>query len=164
MWKTGHAFIKQKLKESGALLAGEMSGHIFFKERWYGFDDGLYAAARLLEILSRESDPSARLEALPNSLSTPELNIPMREGEPHQLIERLQRYRGFTGAREVVTLDGVRVEYPNGFGLARASNTTPVLVLRFEADNDAALERIRDDFAHALATVWPEIDLRPLRG
>ncbi|GAB6050202.1 phosphomannomutase/phosphoglucomutase [Hydrogenophilus islandicus] len=164
MWKTGHAFIKQKLKESGALLAGEMSGHIFFKERWYGFDDGLYAAARLLEILSRDTDPSARLEALPNSLSTPELNIPMREGEPHQLIERLQRYRDFTGAREVVTLDGVRVEYPDGFGLARASNTTPVLVLRFEADNDAALQRIRDDFAHALATVWPEIDLRPLRG
>ncbi|WP_217126472.1 phosphomannomutase/phosphoglucomutase [Hydrogenophilus thiooxidans] len=162
MWKTGHAFIKQKLKTSGALLAGEMSGHLFFKERWYGFDDGLYAAARLLEILSRADNPSALLENLPDSLATPELNIKMGEGEPHQLVEKLQHYTGFTGATEIITLDGVRVEYPDGFGLARASNTTPVLVLRFEAENEAALARIQRDFAQALAAVWPGIDLTQL--
>ncbi|HCO76900.1 MAG TPA: phosphomannomutase/phosphoglucomutase [Rhodocyclaceae bacterium] len=162
MWKTGHAFIKQKLKASGALLAGEMSGHIFFKERWYGFDDGLYAAARLLEILSRHPNPSEVLEALPDSVATPELNIKMGEGEPHQLVEKLQNYTGFTDATEIITLDGVRVEYPDGFGLARASNTTPVLVLRFEADNETTLARIKNDFAHALANVWPGIDLAAL--
>ncbi len=155
MWNTGHALIKAKLKETGAPLAGEMSGHVFFKERWYGFDDGLYAGARLLEILSRWQDANWPLKHLPNALSTPELNIRMKEGEPHALISRLQREGRFPSARELITLDGVRAEYPDGFGLARASNTTPVIVLRFEADSPAALERIQDEFKAALATIWP---------
>jgi len=154
MWKTGHSLIKKKMKETGALLAGEMSGHVFFKERWYGFDDGLYAGARLLEILSRVEDPSALLNALPNAVSTPELNIKLSaEGENHALIERLQQSARFDGAEEVITLDGLRVEYQDGFGLARASNTTPVIVLRFEADNADALERIKADFRQVLAAV-----------
>jgi hypothetical protein len=135
MWKTGHALVKAKLKETGAPLAGEMSGHVFFKERWYGFDDGLYAGARLLEILSRADDANAILKALPDSSSTPELNIGMQEGEPFALIDELQRHAHFEGAREIITIDGLRVEYADGFGLARPSNTTPVVVLRFEADN-----------------------------
>ncbi len=162
MWKTGHALIKAKLKESQAALAGEMSGHMFFKERWYGFDDGLYAGARLLEILSRSTNPSAVLEALPTSIATPEINLKMREGEPFALVERLQAYRGFSNAQEIITIDGVRVEYPDGFGLARASNTTPVLVLRFEADTPEALQRIRADFRQALPAVWPAIDAAEL--
>ena len=164
MAKTGHAFIKKTLKESGALLAGEMSGHLFFKERWYGFDDGLYAAARLLEIVTQVADPTALLESLPNSLATPEINLKMHEGEPHALIEKLQRELPFPGAQEVITIDGVRVEYADGFGLARASNTTPVLVLRFEADHQKALTRIVHDFATALTQVWPPIDLTPLQA
>jgi phosphomannomutase/phosphoglucomutase len=148
--RTGHSFIKARMKETGALLAGEMSGHLFFRERWYGFDDGLYAGARLLEILSRHADPGAVLDALPDAVSTPELNVPLREGENHELVARLQAGARFTGAREVITIDGVRVEYPDGFGLARASNTTPVLVLRFEADDADALARIRDDFRRAV--------------
>ncbi len=155
MWNTGHAFIKAKLKETGAPLAGEMSGHVFFKERWYGFDDGLYAGARLLEIVSRWKDASWPLKHLPNAISTPELNIKMQEGEPHALIARLQKEGRFPGARELITIDGVRAEYPDGFGLARASNTTPVVVLRFEADNQAALERIQDAFKAALEASWP---------
>ncbi len=154
MCRTGHSFIKAKIKETGALMAGEMSGHVFFKERWYGFDDGLYAGARLLEILSRVEDPSALLNALPNAVSTPELNIKLSaEGENHALIERLQQSARFDGAEEVITLDGLRVEYQDGFGLARASNTTPVIVLRFEADNADALERIKADFRQVLAAV-----------
>lgn len=152
MCRTGHSFIKAKIKETGALLAGEMSGHVFFKERWYGFDDGLYAGARLLEVLSRVEDPSELLNALPNSVSTPELNLKMKEGENHALIEKLQETAKFDDADEVITIDGLRVEYKDGFGLARASNTTPVIVLRFEADNDAALERIKADFRRVLAT------------
>ncbi len=155
MWNTGHALIKAKLKETGAPLAGEMSGHVFFKERWYGFDDGLYAGARLLEIVSRWQDANWPLKQLPNALATPELNIQMKEGEPHALIARLQETGTFPTARELITLDGVRAEYPDGFGLARASNTTPVIVLRFEADNPAALERIQAEFQTALATIWP---------
>ncbi len=153
LWKTGHSFIKQKLKESGAPLAGEMSGHIFFKERWYGFDDGMYAGARLLEILSRSDDPSAVLEALPDSLSTPELQWPLCEGENYTLMERLQETARFEGARDIITIDGLRVEYEDGFGLARPSNTTPIIVLRFEADNAAALKRIQEDFRRALTAV-----------
>ncbi|TIC86936.1 phosphomannomutase/phosphoglucomutase [Crenobacter intestini] len=154
MCRTGHSFIKAKIKETGALMAGEMSGHVFFKERWYGFDDGLYAGARLLEILSRVEDPSALLNALPNAVSTPELNIKLSaEGENHALIERLQQSARFDGAEEVITLDGLRVEYQDGFGLARASNTTPVIVLRFEADNADALERIKANFRQVLAAV-----------
>src|SRR6185369_15505848 len=132
MWKTGHSLIKAKLRETGAPIAGEMSGHIFFAERWYGFDDATYTAARLLEILSRSADPSAVLDALPTSFSTPELNVPCAEGEHHEVIARLREVAKFPGAREVVTIDGLRAEYEDGFGLVRASNTTPVLVLRFE--------------------------------
>ena len=159
MWNTGHALVKAKLKETGAPLAGEMSGHTFFKERWYGFDDGLYTGARLLEILSRSADANAPLKALPNSPSTPELNIKMAEGEPFTLIDKLKAEGKFTGADEIITIDGVRVEYADGFGLARPSNTTPVVVLRFEADNATALERIQADFRQALQSVWPGINL-----
>ena len=146
MWKTGHSLIKARMKELKAPLAGEMSGHIFFGERWYGFDDAQYAGARLLEILSREADPSAVLEGLPDATSTPELQIPLKEGEPHALIAKLQQSAQFPGAADVIKLDGLRVEYADGFGLARASNTTPVIVLRFEADNAAALARIQQAF------------------
>ncbi|MDC7698310.1 phosphomannomutase/phosphoglucomutase [Vogesella indigofera] len=150
--RTGHSFMKAALKANpDAGLAGEMSGHVFFKERWYGFDDGLYAGARLLEILSKVADPSALLNALPNALSTPELNLKTAEGENHALIARLQQTAQFDGAEDIITIDGLRVEYADGFGLMRASNTTPVIVLRFEADNQAALERIQDDFRRVLA-------------
>ncbi|MFV5215313.1 phosphomannomutase/phosphoglucomutase [Azonexus caeni] len=159
MWNTGHALVKAKLKETGAPLAGEMSGHTFFKERWYGFDDGLYTGARLLEILSRAADANAPLKTLPNSPSTPELNIKMAEGEPFALIDKLKAAGRFDGASEVITIDGVRVEYPDGFGLARPSNTTPVVVLRFEADDTAALARIQAAFRQALSAVWPGIAL-----
>jgi len=159
MWNTGHALVKAKLKETGAPLAGEMSGHTFFKERWYGFDDGLYTGARLLEILSRSADVNAPLKALPNSPSTPELNIKMAEGEPFTLIDKLKAAGKFEGATEIITIDGVRVEFADGFGLARPSNTTPVVVLRFEADNAAALERIQAGFRAAITAVWPGIQL-----
>ena len=159
MWNTGHALVKKKLKETGAPLAGEMSGHTFFKERWYGFDDGLYSGARLLEILSRAVDGNSLLKNLPNSPSTPELNIKMAEGEPFAIIDKLKTDGKFTGAIEKITIDGLRVEYADGFGLARPSNTTPVVVLRFEADNSTALERIQRDFRQALTAVWPGIQL-----
>ncbi|MBC7781454.1 MAG: phosphomannomutase/phosphoglucomutase [Proteobacteria bacterium] len=159
MSKTGHSFIKARMKETGALLAGEMSGHVFFKERWYGFDDGLYAGARLLEILSRGDDPSAALDALPDAVSTPELNIALAEGENHTLIAGMQKTAKFEGAREVITIDGLRVEYADGFGLARASNTTPVIVLRFEADDAAAIERIQRDFRRVLSEAKAGIEL-----
>ena len=155
LWKTGHSLIKAKLKETGAPLAGEMSGHTFFKERWYGFDDALYAGARLLEILSREKDLNAVLKSLPNAPSTPELHWKLAEGEPHALVARLQAASPFPGAARVITIDGVRAEYADGFGLARASNTTPVVVLRFEADDDAALERIKGEFRRALQPLKP---------
>ncbi|MBB5403538.1 phosphomannomutase/phosphoglucomutase [Paraburkholderia sp. BR13439] len=150
MWKTGHSLVKAKLRETGAPLAGEMSGHVFFKDRWYGFDDGLYTGARLLEILTRVADPSKLLNSLPNSHSTPELQLKLEEGENFELIARLQQNAKFTGADNVVKIDGLRVEYPDGFGLARSSNTTPVVVMRFEADNDAALKRIQDDFRRVI--------------
>jgi phosphomannomutase/phosphoglucomutase len=159
MWRTGHSLIKAKLKESGAPLAGEMSGHIFFNDRWPGFDDGMYAGARLLELLSREADPSAVLNALPDAVSTPELHLQTAEGENFALVERLQREASFAGAREVITIDGARVEYADGFGLVRPSNTTPVLVLRFEADDAAALARIQADFRRALLAVKPDAKL-----
>jgi phosphomannomutase/phosphoglucomutase len=168
MWRTGHSLIKARLRESGAAFAGEMSGHLFFNDRWYGFDDGLYAGARLLEILSRESDPSATLEALPDSSSTPELHLQTAEGENARLVERLRalaqpapgaQRTAFAGAREFITIDGVRVEYDDGFGLARPSNTTPVVVLRFEADNAPALARIQAEFRQAIALVAPGMPL-----
>jgi phosphomannomutase/phosphoglucomutase len=159
MWNTGHALIKAKLKETDAPLAGEMSGHMFFKERWYGFDDGLYAGARLLEILSKHADGGKVLESLPNTVCTPELNIEMSEGEPFELVRRLRENATFGEASEIITMDGVRVEYADGFGLARPSNTTPVVVLRFEADDDTALERIRQTFRQAIDGVWPGLQL-----
>ena len=163
IWKTGHSLIKAKLKETGAPLAGEMSGHTFFKERWYGFDDALYAGARLLEILARQGDANAVLKSLPNLPSTPELHWKLAEGEPHATIAKLQAQlqaaRPFPGAERVLTIDGVRVEYADGFGLARASNTTPVVVLRFEADDAASLERIKGEFRRALQPLKPDAPL-----
>jgi phosphomannomutase/phosphoglucomutase len=155
IWKTGHSFVKAKLKETGAPLAGEMSGHTFFKERWYGFDDALYVGARLLEIVSREKDPGALLNSLPDSPSTPELNWKLSEGEPHALIEKLQASAPFPNAERILAIDGVRAEYADGFGLARASNTTPVIVLRFEADTSQALARIQAEFREALQKLKP---------
>jgi len=159
LWKTGHSLIKAKLAETGAPLAGEMSGHTFFKERWYGFDDALYAGARLLEILSRAADGNTVLKALPNAPSTPELNWKLAEGEPHALVARLQAAQPFAGAQSVLAIDGVRVEYADGFGLARASNTTPVIVLRFEGDTQAALERIQGVFRAVLQPLKPDAPL-----
>ena len=159
MWQTGHSLIKAKLAETGAPLAGEMSGHVFFKERWFGFDDGLYTGCRLLEILSRSANPSAVLEALPQGVSTPELKLEMAEGEPHALIKRLQTEGAFDGATEVLKIDGLRADYPDGFGLARASNTTPVVVLRFEGDTPEALARIQDAFRKQLLTLAPNVSL-----
>jgi len=157
LWKTGHSLIKAKLKETGAPLAGEMSGHVFFKDRWYGFDDGMYAGARMLELLSRVENATKLLESLPDSISTPEINVALeREGENHKLIAGLQKTAKFEGSTGVNTIDGLRVEYPDGFGLMRASNTTPVIVLRFEADNDAALARIQREFKKVLLSAKPD--------
>jgi phosphomannomutase/phosphoglucomutase len=156
MWKTGHSFIKGKLKETGALLAGEMSGHIFFKERWYGFDDGLYAGARLLELLSRQADSSSTLNSIPDAINTPELQIRLEEGENYRLIAQLQKTARFSNSERVITVDGLRVEYKDGFGLARSSNTTPVVVLRFEADNKIVLKRIQDDFRKVILQAKPD--------
>ena len=159
MWNTGHALVKAKLKETNAPLAGEMSGHMFFKERWYGFDDGLYAGVRLLEIVSRHPDANAILKALPNAVSTPELNIAMQEGEPFELVKRLREQARFSNPASIITLDGIRVEYAEGFGLARPSNTTPVVVLRFEANTGETLEQIQSDFRNAINAVWPNLAL-----
>ncbi|MFM1977935.1 MAG: hypothetical protein RLZZ151_450 [Pseudomonadota bacterium] len=170
MWKTGHSLVKAKIKETSADLAGEMSGHIFFNDlidgknpaqgrRWYGFDDGLYSGARLLEILSAVANPSATLNALPESVSTPEQHIQMQEGEPHALIAALQKSAKFEGATDVITIDGLRVEYADGFGLMRPSNTTPVIVLRFEADNEAALKRIQNTFREIILAAAPQVKL-----
>jgi phosphomannomutase/phosphoglucomutase len=159
LWKTGHSLVKARMKETGAALAGEMSGHVFFKERWYGFDDGLYAGARLLEYLSKQADIDAVLHGLPDSVNTPELHIKMNEGEPHRLIAQLKETARFEGAKEVITLDGLRVEYADGFGLMRPSNTTPVVVLRFEADNEAALKRIQHDFRKVILAAAPAAQL-----
>ncbi|SFI07345.1 phosphomannomutase [Pseudomonas guineae] len=159
MWKTGHSLIKKKMKETGALLAGEMSGHIFFKERWFGFDDGIYAAARLLEILSQDRrDADHVFSAFPNDVSTPEINIEVTEQSKFSIIERLQR-DGVWGEGNITTLDGIRVDYPKGWGLVRASNTTPVLVLRFEAETEQELERIKEVFRAQLYSAVPDLDL-----
>ncbi len=156
MFKTGHSLIKAKMKEIAAPLGGEMSGHIFFQERWFGFDDGTYAACRLLEILSRSPDASAVLNALPTSFSTPELNVACAEGEPHQLVEQLVARASFAAPAQVNTIDGVRVDWPDGFGLIRASNTTPVLVLRFEGHTPEALHRIEGEMLALLRSVKPD--------
>ena len=156
MWKTGHSLVKAKLRETGAPIAGEMSGHIFFAERWYGFDDATYTAARLLEILSRSRDAGAVLNALPTSFSTPELNVPCVEGEPKAVVQQLLATATFPGATEIVTIDGLRADYADGFGLIRSSNTTPVLVMRFEGHTQDALRRIEADFMAALRKVKPD--------
>ena len=158
MWKTGHSLVKAKLRETGAPLGGEMSGHIFFSDRWYGFDDGLYSGARLLELLTREADPSALLNALPQSESTPELHLELAEGENVALIDKL-RDDPFPGNERIITIDGLRVEYADGFGLARSSNTTPVVVMRFEAETPAALARIQAEFKRAIVTARPDAEL-----
>ena len=159
MWRTGHSLIKAKLRETGAPFAGEMSGHLFFNDRWYGFDDGLYGGARLLEILSRHANPSDLLNDLPDAICTPELHLKTAESENFKLVEELRARAHFEGAQQVITIDGVRVEYPDGFGLARPSNTTPVVVLRFEADNEQALARIQADFRRAILEVQPAAHL-----
>lgn len=158
MYKTGHSLIKARMKETNSPLGGEMSGHIFFKERWYGFDDGTYAGCRLLEILSRSADPSAVLNALPTSHSTPELNVACAEGEPHRLTAELQALakETFTAPAEASTIDGLRVDWPDGFGLIRASNTTPVLSLRFEGQTPEALARIEAAMLALLKRVKPD--------
>ena len=160
IWKTGHSLIKKKMKQENAILAGEMSGHTFFNDRWYGFDDGVYAGARLLEILSHEELPIQEvLNNIPKSFSTPEINISVAEGEQHQIINTLQNTAVFPDSLEITTIDGLRVEYADGFGLIRASNTTPVLVLRFEAETVMALEKIQNDFRNILEK---SIDLKNL--
>jgi phosphomannomutase/phosphoglucomutase len=159
MWKTGHSLVKAKMRETGAPIGGEMSGHIFFKDRWYGFDDGLYAGARMLELLSRLADPSAELNALPQSSSTPELHLHLKEGENFALIARMQEQARFPGADEIVTIDGLRVEYPDGFGLARSSNTTPVVVMRFEGESAEALARIQNEFKREILALKPDAEL-----
>lgn len=161
MWNTGHSLIKAKMRETGALLAGEMSGHIFFKERWYGFDDGLYSAARLIEILcTMTADKSVAdvFNELPDSVNTPELNVAMEEGTHHAYMKRLLAKASFDDG-QVTTIDGLRVDFPDGWGLVRASNTTPVLVLRFEADNEEALERIMARFRALMLETDPELKL-----
>jgi phosphomannomutase len=155
MYKTGHSLIKAKMKEIDSPLGGEMSGHIFFKERWYGFDDGTYAGCRLLEIVSKAEDPSAVLNALPTSFSTPELNVQCQEGEPHRVVAELVKLASFPDA-QVSTIDGLRVDWPDGFGLMRGSNTTPVLVLRFEGHTEAALHRIEGEMLALLRRVKPD--------
>lgn len=159
MWKTGHSLIKAQMKKTHAPLAGEMSGHIFFGERWYGFDDGVYAGARLLEYLSRQTDIRSTFEQLPDSVNTPELQIKLAEGENYTFIESLRDRATFPGATDVITIDGLRVEFPDGFGLARASNTTPVVVLRFEGDSEAAIDRIKEAFRGVLLKVKPGVQL-----
>ncbi|MBC7685728.1 MAG: phosphomannomutase/phosphoglucomutase [Bdellovibrionales bacterium] len=159
MWKTGHSLVKAKLRETGAPLGGEMSGHIFFKDRWYGFDDGLYSGARLLELLTRVADPSALMNALPQSASTPELHLHLKEGENVTLIESLRANASFPGSERIIDIDGLRVEYPDGFGLARSSNTTPVVVMRFEAETPAALARIQAQFKRVIVAAKPDAEL-----
>ena len=157
---TGHSLVKGKLRETNAPFAGEMSGHLFFNdERWLGFDDGLYAALRLLEILSREADPSGTLAALPNAVNTPELQIPTQEGENKAFIERFREACRFEDAQNVIKVDGVRVEWADGFALARASNTTPVIVVRFEGDTPSALKRIAERFTAEMRRIDPNIQI-----
>ncbi len=159
MWKTGHSLIKAKMRETGAELAGEMSGHFFFAERWYGFDDGIYSAARLLEILAASPEfPDEVLHALPKGISTPELKIEMGDRDPHAFVERFRETAQFEGGRPS-TIDGLRVDWPDGWGLVRASNTTPILVLRFEADDQEALLRIQGAFRTRLLQLKPDMVL-----
>lgn len=155
MYKTGHSLIKAKMKEIGSPLGGEMSGHIFFKERWFGFDDGTYAGCRLLEILSKSANANAVLNSLPNSCSTPELNVKCEEGQPPLIVAKAVAAAQFAAPAKINTIDGLRVDWPDGFGLIRASNTTPVLVLRFEGHNTDAMHRIEHDMLALLKSVMP---------
>ena len=159
IFKTGHSLIKAKMKEIDSPLGGEMSGHIFFKERWFGFDDGTYAGCRLLEILSKSPNASDVLNALPTSFSTPELNVKCVEGEPHTVVDQLVKTAKFDAPAKISTIDGVRVDWPDGFGLIRASNTTPVLVLRFEGQTEAALHRIEGEMLALLKSAKPDATL-----
>lgn len=159
MWKTGHSLIKAKMRETDAELAGEMSGHFFFKERWYGFDDGIYSAARLLEILAAQPQaPTETLNGLPNGISTPEIKVDAPDGDPHTFVERFRTEASFEGAR-LSTIDGLRVDYPDGWGLVRASNTTPILVMRFDADSHEAMDRIQTAFRTQLHAIKPDLKL-----
>lgn len=159
MWKTGHSFIKAKMKQTGALLAGEMSGHIFFKERWYGFDDGLYSAARMLEILSKKDQPADVIfSALPDSCNTPELQIQFSEGEHYKFMDKLKSMADF-GEADISSIDGMRVNYDYGWGLIRPSNTTPCLVLRFEADTEEGLEKVQEIFRQQILNIDSQIQL-----
>ncbi len=160
MYKTGHSLIKARMKQNGSPLGGEMSGHIFFKERWFGFDDGTYAGCRLLEILSASPDANAVLNGLPTSFSTPELNVPCEEGEPHRVVAQLQKSATFAAPAKVNDIDGLRVDWPDGFGLIRASNTTPVLVLRFEGHTEAALHRIEHEMMTLLKSAKPDAQIQ----
>lgn len=158
MSRTGHSLIKAKMKETGAALAGEMSGHIFFKERWYGFDDGLYSAARLLEILShQDTDADTFFDQYPQDLGTSEINVEVTDESKFGLVERLATETDFGPEGTKTTIDGIRVDYPDSWGLCRASNTTPVLVFRFEGKNEAALEAVKARFRNALKHVAPDI-------
>jgi phosphomannomutase/phosphoglucomutase len=159
MWKTGHSFIKAKMKETGAELAGEMSGHIFFKERWFGFDDGLYSAARMLEIVSQHDEPSSVIfERLPDSINTPELQVNFEEGEHYNFMDKFIAQSDFENA-EMVTIDGIRVNYADGWGLVRPSNTTPCLVLRFEANDEDTLKKIQNIFREQMLAVDDSLNL-----
>jgi phosphomannomutase/phosphoglucomutase len=159
MWKTGHSFMKAKLKETGAMLAGEMSGHIFFNDRWFGFDDALYSASRLMEILSTDSRSSAAVFAdFPDSVNTPELNVSLAEGENVRFIEKMFSTANFADGK-ITNIDGMRVEFPQGWGLVRASNTTPSLVIRFEADTQQALHDIQEQFRQLMKKIKPDIVL-----
>ena len=160
MYKTGHSLIKARMKQNGSPLGGEMSGHIFFKERWFGFDDGTYAGCRLLEILSAHPDANTVLNDLPTSFSTPELNVACEEGEPHATVAKLQAQAKFAAPAIVNTIDGLRVDWSDGFGLIRASNTTPVLVLRFEGHTETALHRIEHDIMDLLKSVKPDAQVQ----
>ncbi len=158
MWRTGHSLIKRKMRELDAPLAGEMSGHFFFGKPWFGFDDALFAAARLLTILSRQQNTAALLRSLPTGINTPELHIHTEEGENHAFIKQFQQQASFDNA-QLNTIDGVRADYADGWGLIRASNTTPVLVMRFEADNEQALRRIQDQFSNQIKQLASHFDL-----
>ena len=156
MYKTGHSLIKARMKEVDSPLGGEMSGHIFFKERWFGFDDGTYAGCRLLEIVSKSPDANVVLDALPTSHSTPELNVACAEGEPARVVQQAVALADFPAPAKINTIDGLRVDWPDGFGLVRASNTTPVLVLRFEGQTPEAMHRIEGEFLALLKSVKPD--------
>jgi len=159
MWKTGHSLIKAKMRETEAELAGEMSGHFFFAERWFGFDDGIYAAARLLEILDGSGmAPEELFATLPDGISTPEIKVEPPDGDPHAFVDRFKLVAKFEGAR-LSTMDGLRVDWPDGWGLVRASNTTPILVMRFDADTNAGMARIQQAFREQLHQVEPDLNL-----